>query len=848
MYTRTSKQILGPLAESVSALILIISDAEVRNKPTPDLSDLSRIIVQQIERLLTIAQKMAQQDSKTQEDMTQPCAEVSRASQLLVQAAQELRSNAFSPQGRQMLLDAVKGILSGTTGILDASDDADVRKILQSSSQLRQYCQELKQESADSPDEFTKAAARLSQAVFHLSQLSTKRIGELLTDWLQIQLKDAINILVRESPLMIQSCKVYLVEPKQREHRHVLLVFLDRLVDASKRIDVIVQTKGDNPTETGQFKNLLQKRRQLEDQVLAQPFDQTDRNLLKEYSELSQDLVQKLQSFLTPETQDLSKSVATACQELLQLPMNGEQSNHDAHELERVIQNGFDILESVLPQSLVSQLQQVFGQLQDPNQTDTAVSSLLQVQDPKVFQKALSDFNGNHQKLDQLVSNVLQTLDPRMGDIHDKVKYQNESVQGLAQVVEANAVVALQHPNDQMVQEAFRSCVDNFASATKELKQTTEQCFTAPQVIEGTKDCLNQQLSELLNGQFQTLSLCEQTGQDLIALARRELENTDDPNYKQLLQEQIQSVSVLLPNLIAMAHALSASQNLSESDLEHLKTGIQELLSHLNQLSSIIGQYKQSPLKHKIYERKVWHPPLVSEKIQDLKQSVDRFADLVQSHTEITELVLTDEEQKRLQQMTKEDDELRALTKAINQVVISKEEQPQLLSPQEAELDPLKAAGQELKVEASVWSDENEIVKLVKQISVKFLELSEHHHKLSLSRHDPQSKKAFIQTAQAIMVDVGSFVKQVQPLVDDCTDKRLQQTIKATLARISTLSQQLKIIAAVKASAPMDKDKGQQLVTSAQNLVSSIKTALRECISCTIRTRTQSVQFKRVVY
>ena len=78
MHTTTSKQILSPLAEAVSALIVIISEAEVNGSPTPDLSQLSKVVINQIQNLLHIAQKIASQptaDELLKQAMQKACQE-----------------------------------------------------------------------------------------------------------------------------------------------------------------------------------------------------------------------------------------------------------------------------------------------------------------------------------------------------------------------------------------------------------------------------------------------------------------------------------------------------------------------------------------------------------------------------------------------------------------------------------------------------------------------------------------------------------------------------------------------------------------------------------------------------
>jgi hypothetical protein len=136
---------------------------------------------------------------------------------------------------------------------------------------------------------------------------------------------------------------------------------------------------------------------------------------------------------------------------------------------------------------------------------------------------------------------------------------------------------------------------------------------------------------------------------------------------------------------------------------------------------------------------------------------------------------------------------------------------------------------------------------------MQFIDLS-HYHKEMSANNDPQHKKVFIQTAQSVMKETSLYVKSIQPLIDECTDQRLKAQLLITVNRIATLGQQLKIIAAVKASNPRDKDKGSQLITATQNLVTSIKNGLRESIACSIRSlkgscgKKSAIHFKKVVY
>jgi hypothetical protein len=216
---------------------------------------------------------------------------------------------------------------------------------------------------------------------------------------------------------------------------------------------------------------------------------------------------------------------------------------------------------------------------------------------------------------------------------------------------------------------------------------------------------------------------------------------------------------------------------------------------------------------------------------------------------------LSEEMKQRLQKEAEksQDEQLRALTRNIKEVVVVDAEQPKELSSDEAQQDPIKAAGQELVVEASHWdASDNPIVVVVNTIAQKFIALAAHHNDLPDIKTRAKAKKLFIQTAQEIVSEASKLGTQIEPLVRHCSDKRLVQQIQSTTKSITTLSQQLKILVAVKASNPHDVDRGSQLVSNGKNLVHGVKMVLRDAISCTLRLRKDApgdmFKFRKVIY
>ena len=158
------------------------------------------------------------------------------------------------------------------------------------------------------------------------------------------------------------------------------------------------------------------------------------------------------------------------------------------------------------------------------------------------------------------------------------------------------------------------------------------------------------------------------------------------------------------------------------------------------------------------------------------------------------------------------DDESAEPTTTADGSIIVNAPQPLLLSSEEAAASPIKAAAQELLVASSHFSAaQNPIITAITHMSSSLSSLSTHHNELRLSSH-PQTKKAFIAAAGQIGVEAANVAKAAGVVVGVCPDKRLRATLLGTLDRVQTLGQQLRIVAAVKASAPGDRDQDRLLI------------------------------------
>jgi hypothetical protein len=109
------------------------------------------------------------------------------------------------------------------------------------------------------------------------------------------------------------------------------------------------------------------------------------------------------------------------------------------------------------------------------------------------------------------------------------------------------------------------------------------------------------------------------------------------------------------------------------------------------------------------------------------------------------------------------------------------------------------------------------------------------------------AKTKLIETAKNILAESRKIIQHATPLVNHCKDKVLSKQLSSLLGRIETLSQQLKIVAAVKASNPADRDKGSQLIQCTTNLVIALKACLKSCVSASLRSSHEGIQFRKLI-
>lgn len=514
MHTKSSKAVLAPLADAVSALILILAESELSGSPTPDLSSLSQSVATQITNLNGVVQKIigSSQDEELKNLMPDGCEQVKKASELLLAGAAELTKNNTSSSGRQQLLEAVKNLLSGTTFILDVYDDSEVRKILIASALVRDCCNELHNKPDANEEQYDLWITKLhvlGQAIIPLAQLATKRIADLVMDTLASQLEKAISQLTRSAPNMASAATIFLLDVENQDHAQTLNFFLTTISDASLEIDAIIQCKGD-PAQTlpqcGEHERMLEQHRIHSEAIIDKckrgeilPADKTTET---EFFALSENLLHGYKStskFVKNSALEstASRLIESGRQDLSQIEkilddheigVTDPRIGHACKESVYALQAQISSLGSMIPPLVISELLPSLANLVAIDHPNTVSFNLREhaLQGHELYGDSLDQFSKETSNVKTVADYLLSTLKPEQSVLYCKVDAESKKLASFADAVGCAARIAFANPKEEAAVSNLNNSFSAFINQAKDLEKTLyEQVFSDKDLIDG---------------------------------------------------------------------------------------------------------------------------------------------------------------------------------------------------------------------------------------------------------------------------------------------------------------------------------------------------------------------------
>ncbi|RKP01546.1 hypothetical protein CXG81DRAFT_11819 [Caulochytrium protostelioides] len=898
MWTTTSKEVLGPLAEATNAFTVIIGRAEESGDRLADFTQLAVVVADQIHNLIGVARQMTHSqdaDEQLKRDLPAACDSVSASADQLVDAAKRL-AIASSPQDMARLADAVRGILTGTSAVLHASDDAEVRKILTASNAVRTYLLRLTRLAAqEAPREQITVIAGATQQGVVLAQLCTRRVNELLHPMLQTRLRAAVEVLVKDSPLLVSGTKLALKRgtlPAFEMRNHCA----HRMAAACDDIDRIIQWSeaeesssmiGDDVFNADHvLAGLLDAQKQLLSAVVskdtsgataaAQRLGALQQRLLDHYHAVRPLITDPVQRAAV---EQIVQRLQAQDENLVGLTRDAMQSPKGALALGAALACqavNYQKLKERTNMALVGPFGDAIRAVGDRHAAGSALQQLCvaaKAGDVAQHATAAAAFKAQTATLLQGMKYAIEACAGRDPDHAQHLQLAHDRLDHLQTLADDVTRLTAEAPADVSCVEHMDNVLAAWETAVGEVQQlllSPDATFTTGELFRGAQAALDHQITTLhraVDGQQpaqaeQAVAHLLATAQQLLELGEREQGNTEDPAYQAALTQTMGAVRVLLPDLIRMTRVAQNPEARAEytgaltATVALLHHRIKDLGAHIVQQSAPLVADEADAASDVAGA----DADGTSDADADATSNADAAEAATSDRTGATASLTADTPAKDASERSGETGtiaEADAATHGDGALVASGldviyEEAPQLLSEEEAAAAPIKAVGQELKVAVSQWRPEsNPVTTSASAMASMLLALAAAHQQL-FAEATPANKKQFVERAQAIVGESAVMVAAARPLATECTDLRLRKQLTTTLDRTETLCQQLKIVAAVKASDPNDRDRDQQLVACAKNLLLAFKTCLRDSEAASLRITdpraARQFQFRKVLY
>ena len=207
-HTKTIEQILEPVAEQVSHLVILHEQGE-DGAAMPSLETPINAVKAAVTNLALVGNQQVQtsKDEVLKLDTPPAIQKVETAADLLVDAAAALKADAYSKAGREKLLSGARGIIQGTSDLLLVFDAAEVRRICHTCQNVRDYLKV--SEVVQGMEDLVTYVKNLTPGMTNMSKMVTQRSKDLTNANHAQGLVAEIDTLKFRLPNLISSMKTF---------------------------------------------------------------------------------------------------------------------------------------------------------------------------------------------------------------------------------------------------------------------------------------------------------------------------------------------------------------------------------------------------------------------------------------------------------------------------------------------------------------------------------------------------------------------------------------------------------------------------------------------------------------
>ncbi|KAL3841953.1 hypothetical protein ACJMK2_020030 [Sinanodonta woodiana] len=208
-HTKTIESILEPVAQQVSKLVILHEEAEDGNA-MPDLARPVMAVKLAVDNLVKVGYDTinSSEDQILKQDMPPALNRVEEASILLLQASDMLRVDPYSAPARKKLIEGSRGILQGTSALLLAFDESEVRKIIRVCKNVLEYLAIT--EVVDKMEDLVTYVKNLSPVLTRMTKEVDSREKELTHQVHREMLIRSLEQVKNLTPVLISGIKIYI--------------------------------------------------------------------------------------------------------------------------------------------------------------------------------------------------------------------------------------------------------------------------------------------------------------------------------------------------------------------------------------------------------------------------------------------------------------------------------------------------------------------------------------------------------------------------------------------------------------------------------------------------------------
>ncbi|XP_059177880.1 vinculin-like [Physella acuta] len=208
-HTKTIESILEPVAQQVSRLVILHEEAEDGNA-MPDLAQPVRVVKLAVDNLVRVGYDTinSSEDQILKQDMPPALKRVEESSLYLLDASELLRSDPYSGPARKKLIEGSRGILQGTSSLLLAFDESEVRKIIRVCKSVLEYLAIT--EVVDRMEDLVTFVKNLSPVLTKMTKEVDNREKELTHQVHRDMLIRSLEQVKQLTPVLISGIKIFI--------------------------------------------------------------------------------------------------------------------------------------------------------------------------------------------------------------------------------------------------------------------------------------------------------------------------------------------------------------------------------------------------------------------------------------------------------------------------------------------------------------------------------------------------------------------------------------------------------------------------------------------------------------